>query len=182
MSSSNNATFPRAPVRRFVDANNFPDYGLSSFPLFSLGPVPKSTLEEISRTINEQTRDMLGFDVREYEELGLVIDIPENWDLSGKTVEEAVQDFFALMESDERLPSGDPKWYPVSFVGVLQKDWHNKGLVMAYLEDDKERGYLELKSCVVGSDRLGDSLISLRQGDNYFDDEVQYIEDSGERP
>ena len=43
---------------------------------------------------------------------------------------------------------------------------------MAYLEDDKGRGCLELKSCVVGTGRLGDSLISLRQGDDYFDDEV----------
>lgn len=172
--SGNLSTFPIEPIQEFVDANSFPDFGSSSFPLFALGPVPYSVLKDISATINEQSRSELGFSPEEYNELGPVIDVPDKWDLSGKSLDDAAHHHFSLFNPCERLPTGDPKWYPVGFVLALKNDWRDKGLMLAYLQ--KEDGYLALKSCVVKTDELGGQLVSFRQGDAEFDYAQGFIE------
>lgn len=168
------STFPIEPIQEFVDANSFPDFGSSSFPLFALGPVSYSVLKDISATINEQSRAELGFSPKEYDELGPAIDIPEKRDLNDKSLDDAVHHHFSLFNPYEKLPTGDPKWYPVGFVAVLKKYWRDKGLLLTYLQ--KEDGYLALKSCVVKTDELGGQLVSFRQGDAEFDYARGFIE------
>lgn len=172
--SDNFPTFPTEPIQDFVNANSFPDFGSSSFPLFALGPVPYSVLKCISATINEQARAELGFSSGEYGELGPAIEIPEQWDLNGRSLEEAVHHHFSLFNPCENLPKGDPKWYPVGFVAALKKEWWDKGLMLAYLQ--REDGYLMLKSCVVKTDELGGQLVSFRQGDAEFDYARRFLE------
>lgn len=151
MTDNNLIHFPKAPIQSFVDANQFPDFSCSSFALVALGPVPKSILEEISKEVNEQASEGIGFQPSELEELGLVIGIPEKWDLNGKSIADAVQDHFERMQSCPSVSANpknkDPKWYPVSFVSAMQNDWRQGGgLVVVYLEKDEDDGYLTLKS------------------------------------
>lgn len=113
--SDNLSSFPTKPIQEFLDANSFPDVGFSSFPLFALGPVPHSVLKGISAAINEQARAELRFSSDEYEGLGPAIEIPGQWDLNGRTLEEAIHHHFSLFNPCEILPNGDPKWYPVGF-------------------------------------------------------------------
>ena len=167
-------SFSAEPIHEFINANCFPDFGSSSFPVFALGPVSYPDLKHISAVVNEQARAEINFDPDEFEELGHVIDVPEQWDLNGKSIEEAVRHYFSLFDPCERLKNGDPKWYPVGFVAALKKEWQNKGLILGYLQ--KEEGYLAFKSCVVKPDELGGCLISFRQGNAEFDHVRKFLE------
>ncbi|PHH90545.1 hypothetical protein CDD83_3350 [Cordyceps sp. RAO-2017] len=167
-----------APVQSFLDDNSFPDFTSSSLALFSLGPdVGRQVLAEVATELNKQACAELGFEPDEFEELGLAAQIhPDSWSLGDQSPERAVQWFIERFPKNETIYNDLPKWYPIGFIGVAEANWREAGVVL--VQYDAKEGEMTVRAILLDPSNAGAALISLRQGDDDFNNIKKFHEKS----
>lgn len=71
--------------------------------------------------INKQACESFAFDQAESEELGLTVIVPDAWNaLTDKSPEQSLK----------RIDTGQPKYFPIGFIGIVEANWKDTGVVL----------------------------------------------------
>jgi hypothetical protein len=161
---------PPGPLEKFTSRNDFAEFYSSSFPLFALGSeVSESELKEAANTINKQAATELGFDDTELAEMGYAACVPQPWQLYEKTPRDAVRWYHEQFDKDGTSETEDPQWYPLGFLGIASNDWERTGIVIVYYDAQPGSEQVPVKAFKADSAKVGSAIISLRQGDDDYD-------------
>lgn len=164
-----------APVQSFLDDNTFPDFASSSLALFGLGPeITHQVLEEVATELNKQACTSLGFEPDEFEEMGLAVMTPDTWSLGDQSPKQSIEWFLEHFPKDEKTYNNLPKWYPVGFIGIAEANWRDAGAVLVQYDVNKDD--MTVKAMLLDPSKGGEALISLRQGDDDFDNIKKFHE------
>lgn len=169
-------------IQAIVNENCCPQFPSSAFPIYSLTDVPPSTLDDIFVVVKDAASKGMRLSLDKMEEWGPPIDLPPQWDFSGKCFQDILASYLSLFDGDYEMTSiDDPRWFPMGFLVVLKPEWQDEGgLLMVYLARRisgtsnplQRRVYdvLELKKVPMKYPReVGKVLASLRMGYEDFD-------------
>jgi hypothetical protein len=169
-------TLPLGLLHEFTTRNDFAEFYSSSFPVFALGTqVSESDLNQTANTANEQACTELGFQDVELKEMGYAAAVPQLWRLHWRAPLDVVQWYHEAFDKAGNTGTGnivDPQWYPLGFLGITSPDWKRSGAVLVFydaLPGQSDSQDVTVKAYRVDPIKVGATLISLRQGDDDYD-------------
>lgn len=169
----NGLTVASGPLRQFISQNSFADFSSSSFPVFALGSqVSESDLQQAAKVINEQAQVELGFEDSELAEMGYAAVVPTPWQLHERSAPDAVRWYHEEFNKGGSRGTDDPQWYPLGFLGIVSCDWRETGVVLVFYDarhQHPEDEPVAIKAFVVDPEKIGPAVISLRQGDDDYE-------------
>lgn len=172
----NGMTVAPEPLQPYSSQNTFPEFYSSSFPVFALGSqVSASDLQEAATVVNEQAQAELGFEESELAEMGYAASVPEPWQLE-KSAADAACWYHEEFKKNGSRTVDNPQWYPLGFLGVLSNEWRKTGIVLVFYDvrhQHPEDEQVAVKAFVVDPEKIGSTAISLRQGDDDYENVKQ---------
>lgn len=164
---------PLGLLHKFTSQNDFPKFFASSFPVFALDyRVSELDLRQVADLANEQARAELGFAEEELIEIGYAAAIPQPWQLCEKLPPDAMPWYHEQFNKFASSTSRDPKWYPLGFLGIASLDWKKKVVVLVFydaLHNQTCDSDVPVRAFIVDPSQIGPTLISLRQGDDDYE-------------
>jgi hypothetical protein len=161
------------PLKRFTSRRDFAEFYSSSLPVFALGPdVPRTDLGEVANHANEQARAELGFEDVELAEMGYAAAVPQAWQLYERSPQDAVRWYHNEFNKDGDSYTDDPQWYPLGFLGITSSNWKQTGIVLIFYDawpGQPDNENVTVKANVVDPEKIGSTMISLRQGDDDYE-------------
>ncbi|KAG9197644.1 hypothetical protein G6514_001168 [Epicoccum nigrum] len=168
------------PLQPYTSQPSFAEFYSSSFPVFALSSqVSEYDLQQAAKVINDQARESLGFSDEELEEMGYPAAVSDPWQLHEPSPREAA--LWYLTNFDKRGSSTfeEPQWYPLGFIGIMFINWKETGVVLVFydaLAENSKHSLVSVVAFVVDPNKIGSSLISLRQGDDDIDNRRRFEE------
>jgi hypothetical protein len=160
-------------LQQFTFQNTFPEFYSSSFAIFALGPeVSKSDLEEAAKAINEQAQAELGFDDSELAEMGYAAAVSDLCQLHQGSAPDVARYYCERFDKAGSRTVNDPSWYPLGFLGIVSADWRKQGVVLVFYDARHRQPQAEpiaVRAFMVDSQKTGQAVISLRQGDDGYE-------------
>ncbi|CAE7195323.1 hypothetical protein CFE70_007564 [Pyrenophora teres f. teres 0-1] len=161
------------PLQQFTSQNTFAEFYSSSFPVFALGSeVSESDLQQAAKVVNEQAQAELGYEDEELAEMGYAAVVPEPWQLHGRRAPDAARWYHEEFNKDGTRSVNDPQWYPLGFLAIASSDWRDTGAVLLFYDAQHQHPKDEpvtVKAFVVDPEKIGPTIISLRQGDDDYE-------------
>jgi hypothetical protein len=174
----NGLTVAPEPLQQFTSQNTFAEFYSSSFPVFALGSeMSESDLQQAAKVVNEQAQADLGFEDSELAEMGFAAVVPEPWQLHERSAPDAVRWYHEEFNKDGSRPVNDPQWYPLGFLGIVSRGWRKTGAVLVFydaLPHHPKDEPVAVKAFVVDPEKIGPAVISLRQGDDDYENVKRY--------
>ncbi|KAJ4347490.1 hypothetical protein N0V95_005411 [Ascochyta clinopodiicola] len=161
------------PLQQFTSQDTFAEFFSSSFPVFALGSeVSKSDLQQAAKVVNQQARTELGFEDLELAEMGYAAAVPEPWRLHERSAPDAARWYHKEFNKDGSGNVSNPQWYPLGFLGIVSGNWRKTGAVLVFYDarhQHPENEPVPVKAFVVDPEKIGPTVISLRQGDDDYE-------------